>query len=163
MQLIQTRQHWFPLLLNIATTLLAWGAFAYLMVDGVHTLLQEGNRPKTIHIQGQFFATLGSLFWYLVMGALLSAALVGWAKYNQRRAGRYSRRKRASNVSNAELSASFGVCEEALDRMQQEQVLVLFNDNSGHLAEAAFGQQRQQKIDIRAAEEPQTEKEPLAA
>ncbi|MBV0934283.1 poly-beta-1,6-N-acetyl-D-glucosamine biosynthesis protein PgaD [Marinobacterium weihaiense] len=163
MKLIQTQQHWFPRLLNIAATLLAWGVLAYLMVDGVNTLLQGGPRPTTLSLPGQFFATRHSLLWYLVMAVVLSAALLGWAKYNQRRAARYSRRKRAPNISNAQLAASFGVNEDVLQRMQQEQVLVLFNAANGKLSEVSLVRQGQQRIDVRTSKASHTKEEPLAA
>lgn len=163
MILIQTKQHWFPRLLNIAATLLAWGVFAYLMIDGVNTLLHGGPQPKELTLRGKFFATLHSLLWYLLMAAALSAALLAWAKYNQRRAARYSRRKRAPDISNTQLATSFGVCEEILAMMQQEQVLVLFNDASGKLSEASFVRQGHLKLDVRAPKTPLSEDKRLAA
>ncbi|SFM26388.1 poly-beta-1,6-N-acetyl-D-glucosamine biosynthesis protein PgaD [Marinobacter zhejiangensis] len=162
MMLIQTQQHWLPRLLNIIFTLLAWAAFAYLMIDGINTLLHGGPRPKEFSLPGEFFATLHSLLWYLVMAAALSAVLLGWAKYNERRAARYHRRKRMPDITEAQLAASFGVSVEVLKMMQQEQVLVLFNDGEGRLSEASFVRQDCHNLDVRSTQAPLPETELLA-
>ncbi|MBN7769750.1 poly-beta-1,6-N-acetyl-D-glucosamine biosynthesis protein PgaD [Marinobacter daepoensis] len=150
MMLIQTKQHWFPRLLGNIFTLIAWAVFAFLMIDGVNTLLHEGHRPKEFALPGEFFSTLHSLLWYLLMAAMLSAVLLGWAKYSERRAARYQRRKPIPDMTDTQLASSFGVSLPILKMMQQEQILILFNNSNGTLARASFVRQGVAEMDLKS-------------
>lgn len=160
--LIKTRQHWLPRILNIGFTILAWGAFAYLMVDGVGILFYGEPRPKEFALPWEFFDTLHSLLWYLLMACVLSATLLIWAKYNQHRASRYSRRQRIPDITEQQLANSFGVSAQVLEMIHLEQILVLHNDAKGNPSEVSFVGQGYQKLDVRSEKVPTPAAELLA-
>lgn len=136
--IIRTPRHWLPRSIDILLTLAAWGGFAYLLFDGVRQVavsdLQEARVQIAALLPGaQFFATLGSLLFYLALALLFCAVLLGWAKYNQIRAARYQRRQRVPDICHATLAASFGVQPCVLAQLQQEQVLIAHHDEHGEL------------------------------
>lgn len=161
MTLVRTRQHWFPRTLNIAFTLMVWAGFAYLMVDGVSTLLIGNSHPREIQLPGQFFATVNSLLWYLAMATVLSALLLTWAKRSEHKASRYRRRTRIPDIPAQQLANSLGVSLEILAMAHREQVLVLHNDANGQLQELTFIRQGYQRLNARSRKVPMAEVERL--
>lgn len=67
-----------------------------------------------------------------------------------------------TDITEAQLAASFGVSEGIFKMMQQEQILVLFNDNEGRLSEASFIRQDRHNLDVRSRLSPVAEAELLA-
>lgn len=134
--IIQTRQHWLPKAIDIIATLLAWYLFIWLVVSGLREMLAQDMRVTFINLPPQLVLTAFNLLNYTLMGVALTVILLLWAKYNQVRAGRYTRRARIPEMSDNRLSVSFGVHPSVVQAMRGESRLVFHNDHNGDLERA---------------------------
>lgn len=139
--IIRTRQHPLARLLDILATVLAWGMFAWLIFDGVRTT-RPAERTSTLEIDSLFGATANSLMLYLLLSLIITLILLGWAKYNQKRAGRFERRQRIPNIEDSKLCQSFGVGPSLLPLLQNEQIMTIFNDDYGDIDSAFINSQQ---------------------
>jgi biofilm PGA synthesis protein PgaD len=109
----------FGLLFRPVLTLLAWLAGGYFATESM------------VHQQG-FAALLEKGGLYLLVIALISALLLGWAWYNLLRFRNNERRTRQpAPVSVAAQAALYGLEEGHLARLQQQRRLVLEIDEQG--------------------------------
>lgn len=153
--IIRTQQTRLGRLVDILATLFAWVLFIWLVIHGINkTRLAERS---SVEIGNQLFATINSLLLYTLFAALITLILLGWAKYNQVRAARYQRRQRIPDIDDSKLCQSFHVEPSVLPLLQQEQVLVLFNDDHGNIGSALLTS-KQQVVDMQIPlqEQPET-------
>lgn len=134
--IVQTQQHWLPKALDVVLTLLAWYAFLWLMAGGIGNMLEQGVRITFSKLPPQLLATALNVLTYTAMGVALTVLLLVWAKYNQIRAGRYTRRARIPDMCDSRLSVSFGVHPSVVQPMRGESRLVFHNDHNGDLERA---------------------------
>lgn len=154
--IIRTQQTRLGRLVDILATLFAWVLFIWLVIHGINkTRLAE--RTSTLDIGNQIFATINSLLLYALSALLITLILLAWAKYNQVRAARYQRRQRIPDIDDSKLCQSFHLEPSVLPLLQQEQVLVLFNDDHGNIGSALLTS-KQQVVDMQIPlqEQPET-------
>lgn len=136
--LIRTQQRLLPRLVDRALTLIAWAGMAYLVAQGISGLLQGKQNGPRLWFGIEFLQTLDTLLIYLLVGLVISAVLLAWAKYNERRADGYQRRTRMPDICERSLSANFQVSLPILDCLQNQQVLILHHHDHGALAAVEF-------------------------
>jgi biofilm PGA synthesis protein PgaD len=136
--LIRTQQHWLPRSIDALLTLVAWLGLLYLLVQGVTAVTANGQQGSRLSLGTEFLLTLDTLLIYLVVALMVGAALLVWAKYNERRAYGYERRERMPDVCEVGLSENFQVSLPILDCLQNQQVLILHNHEHGALAAIEF-------------------------
>ena len=125
--LIFTEQRLAPRVFDVALTVLAWGAFLYLIYfDLMKELmlhpLASGPRP--------IIATLGTISLYFLVAMLNGVALIIWAKYNQFRF-RVERRKRRPDLEHDELAESFQVTPALVMELNKGRVQTVYHDHHG--------------------------------
>lgn len=137
MSIIKTEQHWLPKTIDALLTLSAWAGFLYLITDGAvpfaKQLIAQPEQFQSIVISA-FIPLIMQLSNYAIAGALLGGILLTWAKYNELRAARYTRRERSPDLCDNSLSASFFVTLEDLSILRRNQILILHNTEHGDLS-----------------------------
>lgn len=126
--LIFTELRFFPRLMDMILTLVAWIGFSYLIYHGLIVALAHspfmGLRP--------FFTTLNTVTIYLLIALINTVLLIGWAKYNQHRF-RVERRKRRPELEKNELAASLHITEQLAYELNQARVLTVFHYEDGEI------------------------------
>lgn len=107
--LIHSQQSRLGRAVDLLLTLSAWVAMAYLLVQGVASLLASGRHGSRPALVAGIMPTLDTLLIYLLVALGLGAILLAWAKYNERRAGWYQRRSRMPDIAEETLAANFQV------------------------------------------------------
>ncbi|ARU86933.1 poly-beta-1,6-N-acetyl-D-glucosamine biosynthesis protein PgaD [Pseudomonas sp. M30-35] len=137
MSIIKTEQHWLPKTIDTLLTLSAWAVFLYLITNGTvpfaKQLIAHPEQFQSILISA-FMPLIMQLSNYAIAGALIGGILLTWAKYNELRAARYTRRERSPDLCDSALSASFFVTLEDLNILRRKQVLILHNTEQGDLS-----------------------------
>ncbi|MFI8609650.1 poly-beta-1,6-N-acetyl-D-glucosamine biosynthesis protein PgaD [Pseudomonas sp. AOB-7] len=136
--LIRSQQSRLGRAVDVLLTLSAWAAMAYLLVQGVASLLASGRHGPRPALVAEIMPTLDTLLIYLLVALGLGTILLAWAKYNERRAGWYQRRSRMPDIAEETLAANFQVSLAILDCLQRQQVLILHNGEDGALAAIEF-------------------------
>lgn len=137
MSIIRTEQNWLPKSIDTLLTLAAWAGFIYLTTNGavpfIKQVIANPEQYQNLFVQS-FMPLIEQISFYLLEGALLGAILITWAKYNQLRAPRRSRREYSPNLCDRGLSKSFSVSSDDIDTLRNIQVLILHNTEHGDLA-----------------------------
>lgn len=137
MSIIRTEQNWLPKSVDTLLTLAAWAGFIYLTTNGaapfIKQVIANPEQYQKLFVRS-FMPLIKQISFYLLEGALLGAILVTWAKYNQLRAPRRSRRGYSPSLCDWGLSKSFSVSTEDLSTLRSIQVLILHNTEHGNLA-----------------------------
>lgn len=155
--IIRTTRHWFPRLVDTLLTLMAWGVFVYLLVSGGEHFRFDGSQALLSGFFGELYDARGSLLFYLLLSLAFGAVLVGWAKYNQIRAGRYDRRRRRPDLDEQALAQSYMMQACVLGFLQQQRILVAHNDEHGDLVSVevpALGIELSTRVPLKLQTEP---------
>ncbi|MFI8481755.1 poly-beta-1,6-N-acetyl-D-glucosamine biosynthesis protein PgaD [Pseudomonas sp. NPDC078700] len=137
MSIIRTEQNWLPKSIDAGLTLAAWAGFLYLITNGavpfIEQLIVHPEQFQSV-LYRAFMPLIEQLADFLAWGALLGAVLLIWAKYNELRASRYSRRQNIPNLCDKRICASFFVTLADLKILRYKQILILHNTEHGDLS-----------------------------
>ncbi|MCG6577379.1 poly-beta-1,6-N-acetyl-D-glucosamine biosynthesis protein PgaD [Pseudomonas sp. AF32] len=132
MKIIRTRQRPFLVVIDVCFTVLAWIGLLYLLITGLWPLFDSQAGPR---LGGAWLETLGTLQIYGWVALVNAAILIGWARYQQRKSGRFAQRRLpAPVVGDQDLSNSFKLCDERLGTLRQPGSKVIHNNQDGEIS-----------------------------
>ncbi|GIZ12640.1 poly-beta-1,6-N-acetyl-D-glucosamine biosynthesis protein PgaD [Pseudomonas sp. NCCP-436] len=132
--LIRTQQHWLPRCVDVLLTVIAWIGFVGLVYAGIREMADAVPLEQRLIESEILMSTLETLLVYLLGGVLIAALLLFWAKYNQLRARRYTRRQCPGRLCVDGLSGSFRVAPEVIETLHGGQVWILHHHEHGDLS-----------------------------
>ena len=133
MKLVRTRQSTVMWLIDVLLTLLAWAGLIWLLARGMTSMLDTHGGPR---FQAPIFAAINTLQIYLWVAVFNALILISWARYQQRRGRQFARRRAEAKVlTDKTLSESFSLTEGELEQLRRPGVLVIHNDEDGHVSE----------------------------
>lgn len=133
MKLVRTRQSTVMWLIDVLLTLLAWAGLIWLLARGMTSMLDTHGGPR---FQAPIFAAINTLQIYLWVAVFNALILISWARYQQRRGRQFARRRaEAKALTDKTLSESFSLTEGELEQLRRPGVLVIHNDEKGHVSE----------------------------
>lgn len=136
MNLIRTPRHWFPQLVDIVFTLIAWLVFIWLLLGNIRGIMIDERQGPRMQLGVNTLSGVDSLVLYLILSLLVAATIIIWAGYRRRQAAGYERRARVPNLSEETLSRNFGVDATLMRELQNRQLMTLHNDREGNLQSA---------------------------
>ncbi|MCE0464801.1 MULTISPECIES: poly-beta-1,6-N-acetyl-D-glucosamine biosynthesis protein PgaD [Pseudomonas] len=132
MKIIRTRQRPFLVVIDVCFTVLAWIGLLYLLITGLWPLFDSQAGPR---LGGAWLETLGTLQIYGWVALVNAAILIGWARYQQRKSGRFAQRRLpAPVVDDQDLSNRFKLCDERLGTLRQPGSKVIHNNQDGDIS-----------------------------
>lgn len=120
--LIYSRQNPLHRLFDIGITLLAWGLFGGLILQGISRLLD--NQAQGL--------SLNKILFYLAVALFVNIALLVWAKYNQRRF-RTERRHRQPGLDVRDVARSLHIPLSKMEILSQSRVVVVHHCHDGFI------------------------------
>ncbi len=134
--LIKTDQHWFFKAIDIILTILAWLGFSYLFITGFIAVLQNKSASEFGMNFNLLWATIDTLFIYLLVGILNAAILYAWAIYNKKRRS-IERRGIIPPIEDDELEESFQLKPGHLAALRNGKVITVSNDEDGLISDVS--------------------------
>jgi biofilm PGA synthesis protein PgaD len=137
-------------------TLAFWALWLYFMMPAVTLLGWAFGISRFVDVMivnGGALAVVRLLGWYLLIIAILSGSLIGWAVYNWTRFRNSTRRSNASRpVADAVVAARLGVDRHVLARWQRARSMQVNFDDEGRFAGVSLDPAL---VDLKASEPPQ--------
>lgn len=134
MKIIRTRQRPFLVIVDIFFTVLAWIGLLYLMIRGLWPLVMTHGGPRLV--DSSFLDALGTLQIYLWVALFNAALLISWARAQKRKSKSFAQRRASVPVAgDEELSKSFKLTGDRLERMRQLGTMVIHNDEAGDVSD----------------------------
>lgn len=135
--LIKTQQRWIFRAIDVFLTILAWCGFLYLFITGFIAVLQKkSSADVSVHF-GLLWATIDTLFIYLLIGIINAVILFAWAYYNKKRRG-VERRSSIPVITDEDLLNSFQLAPAHLAVLRQHRVVTIRNDEHGHITDISY-------------------------
>lgn len=132
MKIIRTRQRPLLVVIDVCFTVLAWIGLLYLLINGLWPLFDSHAGPR---LEVSWLDTLGTLQIYGWVALVNAMMLIGWARYQQRKSGRFAQRRLpAPVVDDRRLSERFKLTDERLGTLRQPGSKIIHNNQDGDIS-----------------------------